>query len=407
MEDGRYLTSDEAARALGVSPATLYAYVSRGLLRSEPMPGVPRARRYRRDDIERLQVRQGLRRQPAQAVEAALHWGMPVLESAITLIEDERLYYRGEDAIELARTEPIERVAALLWTGDLDANVLHDDGSATMPELPDVGSEPLAPFQILLPLLAASDVAAYDLRSEAVIRAAGGIMRAFTSLTAGTPWRSASLADALQRGLASDVGEAARLINAALIVCADHELNVSSFSVRCIASARAPLYAAISGGLAALSGPRHGAASLQVERLLDEARSLGDPPRTIAQRMRRGEDIPGFGHRLYPSGDPRASLLLEMLSETFPDDPAVQRSQQIVAAARDMTGQHPNLEMGLVTLTTALNLPSGSALTLMALGRTVGWIAHAIEEYERDSLIRPRARYVGVVGNRDSGFGSG
>ncbi|HYI15315.1 MAG TPA: citrate/2-methylcitrate synthase, partial [Thermomicrobiales bacterium] len=186
------------------------------------------------------------------------------------------------------------------------------------------------------------------------------------------------------------------LLRAALIVCADHELNVSSFTVRCIASARAPLYAAIAGGLAALSGARHGAASLQVESLLAEIQRDGDPRAVIAQRLRRGEDIPGFGHRLYPGGDPRATLLLDLLTETLPDTPAVQLGQATVAAASELTGRHANLEMGLVTLTEALDLPPGTALTLMALGRTLGWIAHAIEEYDRDTLIRPRARYVGT-----------
>jgi len=397
-DDPRFLTSDEAARALGVSPATLYAYVSRGMLRSEPMPGESRARRYRREDVERLQDRQGLRRQPARAVETALHWGMPVLESAITLIDDGRLYYRGHDAMALTNRETVERVAALLWTGDLDTPVFDGSEPLTIPALPatDPRLEPLARFQMLLPLLAAGDLAAYDLRPDAVIRAASAIVRGFTAIAAGLPWQEGQLAGLLQIGLAPHKIEATLLLRAALIVCADHELNVSSFTVRCIASARAPLYAAIAGGLAALSGARHGAASLQVESLLAEIQRDGDPRAVIAQRLRRGEDIPGFGHRLYPGGDPRATLLLDLLTETLPDTPAVQLGQATVAAASELTGRHANLELGLVTLTDALDLPPGSALTLMALGRTLGWIAHAIEEYDRDTLIRPRARYVGT-----------
>jgi citrate synthase len=330
---------------------------------------------------------------------------MPILESAITLIEEERLFYRGHDAITLARTEPVERVTALLWSGDLDADVLGATPVEPLPDVPVAGAEPLTRFQIALPLLATADLAAYDLRDDAVRRAAGVIMRAFTGIVAGRPWQDSTLAGALQHGLTPDNAAAERLLNAALIVCADHELNVSSFTVRCIASARAPLYAAVAGGLAALSGVRHGAASLQVESLLAEIGANGDPRAVIVQRLRRGEELPGFGHRLYPSGDPRAGLLLDLLTESLPSAPAVQLGQATIAAVHDVTGQAPNLEMGLVTLANGLDLPPGSALTLMALGRTIGWIAHAIEEYDRDTLIRPRARYVGEAPGRDSGLG--
>src|ERR1700752_2276971 len=120
MPDSRYLTARQAAGALGVSLDTLYAYVSRGMLRSEPAPGLTRARRYFRDDIERLKERKELRREPEKASARSLHWGSPVLESSLTLIHDGHVYYRGRDAIDLARSESVERVASLLWTGDPD-----------------------------------------------------------------------------------------------------------------------------------------------------------------------------------------------------------------------------------------------------------------------------------------------
>src|SRR5262245_3647665 len=111
----RYLTARQAADALGVTPATLYAYVSRGQLRSEPFPERPRERRYHREDIERLRERKEVRRDPAQAAARGLHWGSPVLESAITLIHEGRFYYRGQDALKLAEQASLEQVAELLW----------------------------------------------------------------------------------------------------------------------------------------------------------------------------------------------------------------------------------------------------------------------------------------------------
>ena len=93
-----YLTAQEAAEELGVNTATLYAYVSRGLIHSEPTAGHKRDRRYHRDEIRRLKERKELRRNPTRLMENALHWGAPMLESGITLISDGQLYYRGQDA---------------------------------------------------------------------------------------------------------------------------------------------------------------------------------------------------------------------------------------------------------------------------------------------------------------------
>src|SRR5229473_7397004 len=113
-----YLTAQQAADALGVTPATLYAYTSRGQLRSEPIPGKPRERRYYREDIERLRERKETRRDPAKAAARGLHWGSAVLESGITLIHDGRLYYRGQDVLKMAEEASLEQVAELLWAAE-------------------------------------------------------------------------------------------------------------------------------------------------------------------------------------------------------------------------------------------------------------------------------------------------
>src|SRR5437879_1726031 len=131
----RYLTADQVSRELAISQATLYAYVSRGLVRSEAVPGDQRARRYRAEDVQRLKERKEQRRNPAAAVERALYWGTPLLDSALTLIADGRLYYRGLDVLQLAATHRFEEVAALLWTGSTqDAALLFDQPPGPLSE---------------------------------------------------------------------------------------------------------------------------------------------------------------------------------------------------------------------------------------------------------------------------------
>ena len=105
----------------GVSRATLYAYVSRGFVRSQSAPGSSRERRYSRDDVERLRRRTEERRDPDKAAARALQWGMPILESSIALIDGDRLYYRGHDAVGAGAIAIVEEVASLIWTGGFDA----------------------------------------------------------------------------------------------------------------------------------------------------------------------------------------------------------------------------------------------------------------------------------------------
>ena len=180
-----------------------------------------------------------------------------------------------------------------------------------------------------------------------------------------------------------------------MILCADHELNVSSFTARCVASAGSPPYAVVSAGLAALQGIKHGGMSARVEALFGETSRPEQAHKTIAQRIRRGESVPGFGHRLYPEGDPRGKLLLEMVSAAYPQSPGVELAMSLAEAARSVLHEQPNIDFALATLCSALELPPGTAITLFALGRTIGWIGHAIEEYQADHLIRPRAHYTG------------
>src|SRR5260221_364621 len=271
-----WLSSAEGGEQLGVSRATLYAYVSRGLVRSSPAPGDSRGRRYAREDVERLRGRSEERRDPRKTAERALHFGVPVLESAITLISGDRLFYRGHDVALLARTRSLEEVASLIWTGAFDGDVAATDlhvvaGGRSLEGLPFITRA-----QSMLPLVATRDPLALDFRPRSV---------------AQTGWRILNL------------------------------LN----------------------------------------------------------------------------GDPRAKVLFELLQTHLPKSAEVRLALEIAEAGKELIHDTPTIDFALVALARALKLPSGSALTLFAIGRSIGWIGHAIEQYGRGELIRPRAKHVGAI----------
>jgi len=400
--DERYLSAGRAAEELGVSVATLYAYVSRGMIRSEAVEGKRRNRRYRGEDVRRLKERKERRRDPEGVVEGALRWGTPVMESGITLIEDGRLYYRGREVGDLARSKSFEEVADLIWTGGEATDLFRPGGPEISGRIQSVVESlawmsPLETFQTLLPIAATEDPAAYDLRPPAVARTGARILRLMAHAASGEE------AQGLARMLGQGWGTpgAAALLDAALVYCADHELPVSTFAARCVASSGATPYAVVLAGLAALGGVKHGGEIELVEAFLREVEVTGSAREAISVRLRRGERIPGFGHSLYPEGDPRGAGLLKLVSDTYPESPAVDLSDAVAAEVLRLMGGRPTVDFALATVARALELPAGAAVALFGLGRTVGWIGHAIEQYETNSLIRPRARYIGEQPSKD------
>jgi citrate synthase len=236
-----------------------------------------------------------------------------------------------------------------------------------------------------LAALAAQDLAALDLTRPGIIRTGRIILAELVALIAGTA--PAEVPVHRQLGAAWRL-DAARtdLIRRCLVLLADHELNASTFVARVVASTGATPYAVVAAALGALSGRRHGGASARAEALFAEIGDSGEAMPLMAARLARGEDLPGIGHPLYPDGDPRARAIIAAL-------PAA--AAAAAAAARQLTGDHPNVDFALGAAVSALGLPRGSALALFLVGRTVGWIAHAIEQCESGTLIRPRARYTG------------
>ncbi len=388
------LTARQAADRLGIKLDTLYAYVSRGRLQSVSLPG-SRERRYRVEDVEALlATRHGER--PARSPEAEAL--MPVIGSSICLIENGRLFYRGKDAIRLSEEATLEDVATLLWRAEEGAELDADCLDASPDDISASGL--IERCQISLAAGGDEDLPAVDLTRAGVIRTGRRILCALAASVALLP----SSPEPVHRQLAAAwrLDQAgAEILRRCLVLIADHELNASTFVARCVASTGATPYAVVSAALSALSGRRHGGASARAEALFAELARGGDAMTVVAGRLARGEDLPGFGHFLYPAGDPRASTILAAITRTLPKARGL--IEDAAAAGRRLTGRHPNVDFALAAAATSLALPRNAALALFVLGRTVGWIAHAIEQYESGILIRPRARYTGPQAERGSG----
>jgi citrate synthase len=397
--DRRFLTAKQAADALGVTLQTLYAYASRGQLQSEPVPGQPRERRYHRQDVERLRERKETRRDPAKAAARGLHWGSPVLSSAITLIRNGKLYYRGQDVSELAEKCTLEQVAELLWEAQETERerLFQQPCPLALRQLAPLragAKGPLLMLQLALPLAGALDLASYDLRPAAVRQTGARILRLLTAIVARRH-SNAPVHVALQAAWAPGNAHVGDVIRKALVLCADHELNVSAFTARCAASAGASPYDTISAAMATLKGRRHGGETERVSALIAETGTPRRARAAVANWLRRGESVPGFGHPLYPAGDPRAALLMR-LSEASGNRAEWNLVRAISRAAYELLQELPNLDFGLAALARTWSMPLHAPLVLFALGRTVGWIAHVIEQYASGDLIRPRANYTGL-----------
>ncbi|ATB35318.1 hypothetical protein CYFUS_000730 [Cystobacter fuscus] len=410
------VSAQQAAELLGVKRATLYTYVSRGLVRCVPEPGT-KEKRYVRADLARLKVRHDARAGHAAVAAGALRWGEPVIDSAVSRVGAEGLAYRGHSAVRLAvEGRSLEDVAELLWTGGLPESPVH--WPSPEPPLPPASvaallpkdSPPLVVLLTVTPLLGAWDAVRFAAPAEQERLRARRLLRHLAAWVGGghAPSRvgralkERSVADSLAMAWGVTEKRAPELLNRALVLCADHELNVSTFAARVTASSGADLYACMSAALAAVSGPRHGGASDRIEALLNE---VGTPQRArqgVLERLRRGESVPGFGHRLYPEGDPRTPPLLEVVYALRPEPVAVRVLRGVEETMREAGYPAPTVDFGLVALASALGLPAGAAAALFAVGRAAGWVAHVLEQREQGELLRPRARYVGTPGTPEA-----
>ena len=396
------LSTEEVARRLGVKPATVYAYVSRGLLHSR-RNGAGKGSLF--DEAE------------VAAFAAGRRAATPVVHTGITLIRDGRLFYRGRDVADLARTETYESVVSLLWTGSTGHSTFA--APASMRALGEAVTAPLPHaariadrLRVVVAAAAASDPLRFDTSPEAVSATGRSMLAVMVDAlpvrAAGEP-AEPGLAQRLWRRLSPQPPTATGLaaLNAALVLLADHDLAASTLAARVAASTRAHPYAVVGAGLAVLDGPLHGAASVLAHDLLTDATRTGDPVRTISGRLRVGATIPGFGHPLYPGGDPRATTLLRLLRTAATEDgsadsrPGAPRGvvavmDELIGAMARRPGTAPNIDFALAALARLYDMSADAGEAIFAVARTAGWIAHALEEYaDRPSRFRPSGRYDG------------
>jgi citrate synthase len=390
----------EAAQRLGIKPASLYSYVSRGVL--TPRRGSDgRASLFDAAEIDGLARRGRPRRAPGGSE--------LVIESELTEISDDRLRFRGHDAIVLATSRSFEDVAGMLWTGSFGdpavAGPWHatDEalaaGTAAQAALPP-DTYPLERLQVIVPAVAATDRVRLHLDRPAVIAAARGLIAGMVDCL--PPAGEAIEGDDSIAGrlapklcLRSPTGDLIGVLRAALVLLADHELAASTLAARVAASVRADPYAVVGTGLGAMSGALHGGAALGAEVMLLSAATPADAPRVVGELLRRGERIPGLGHFVYQTGDPRSVLLLDLIRRAAPRSGRLAVAEAVLAEAGRRALPAPNIEFALAVLATVAGMIPGAGEAVFAVARTAGWLAHALEEYARATPIRPRGVYTG------------
>ena len=399
-----YLPARQAAQLLKIDVRSLYAYVSRGWIRSIAAPDT-RRRLYSRSDIERLRARQRARAGHGAAAAGALRWGEPVLESSITEAGPSGFRYRGHDVLTDLVERPFEQVAELLWCGALPAGPMRwGGGDAGVPTAVIASATRRAARHADPKLRLAEFVASIaigqarlDREAKSSIQIARALYVHGATLVAGGRRREpdgAAIAARLARGWGTRVADGEAHLNAALVICADHELNPSTFVARVAASNGVDLVSCVEAALATHRGVRQGLAADALEALLRQAATRRGAPTLFESVLTSEGAIPGFGHPLYPDGDPRARFLLSAALRIRPRSARLAGLMRLIDWTAKRTGAHPNLDSGLVALSLALALPPRSATAIYSLGRIAGWIAHILEQREMKFRIRPRARYV-------------
>ncbi|MGV6876377.1 citrate synthase [Pseudochelatococcus sp. B33] len=383
-----YVSSAVATQILGVRSATLYAYASRGLVRTRVDATDPRKRFYNLKDLKALVRRKALAKRPDEAAASTLNFGLPIMSSQLSAIDERRILYRGHDVVDWSSTATLEQTAALLW--DCSLNYFAEPRTIEVdPAILAIGAEQAKVDQrclVAMAHLAARSTGGYRRDKQPAFTDAVTIVRTMLALILGKAADRNPIHSQLSEHWGLDP-ERADLCRLALSLSADYELNTATFGVRVVASTGASLSSCVCAGLAAYGSPFHAGQMDLIESLFEEAEKQ-DSRHALAARIQRGENLPIFGLQLHERGDPRAQAILARLP---PDAPSL----RVIEEMGTLLGMSPNLNIALVAMRRALALPRDAAVSLFLLARCVGWISHALEQQASERPIRPRARYPG------------
>lgn len=373
-----WMTQEEACRVLGVRKETLYAYASRGQIEVRRDPDVAIRKQYSSSDVVALMKNRERGRGRRTIAASTMAWGEPIINTRISTVERGRLYYRGRDAIALASWATLEEIAQCLW----DCEDTPRFSTSQVDDVPGATARERAYASIALAAAQPNTELSLDVvrLNEEAASLIGRLASRFVApgdhgplhLRIAGAWRCDAHADLLRR---------------ALVLLADQELTTSAFAARVAASTGASLGSCMLAGLAALSGPLHGDAALRVKALLRGVREQGVETAVERWQTRNGP-LPGFGHALYPQGDPRAADLLAAFDT--PDD-----VRALIDYVEHASGLAPTIDVALTAMVECCCLPGDAVFALFSIGRSVGWMAHSIEQMVSGTLLRPRARYVG------------
>lgn len=381
------LTAAQVAARLGVKPETVYAYVSRGLLRRE------RDARGSMFDALEVEAFAAERRRTAPPVHPTAGMPLGVVHTDIADIEDGELLYRGRRARDLI-DRPFADVVAWLWNADrIDAPDPAIGGAREMVAALPPHAGAMDRLRAAITGFAADDPLRHDTSLATLHRIGWTLITGVPVALGGDPHSD------IARSLAGAWGapaSAVTAVNAALVLLIDHDLAVSTFAARVAASARADGYAAVSAALGAADSPLHISAATRTARLLTLVRRGLEPERALAEALRDGNGIPGFGHPLYPGIDDRADALFPLLAGLPDGDATMDAVHRLAEVVADRTRLRPNVDLALAALASGARLPDDAASTIFVVGRLAGWIAHIAAEYEEPAMrLRPRGEYVG------------
>ena len=364
---------------------------------------------------------------PAAAAPGAGLEGVVAAKSEICFIDGVagRLVYRGYEIGDLVENASFEEVAHLLWDDKLptrqelarlraqlaDAMTVPPHVVELLRALPKT-TQPMDALRTAASALAAGDPDLADNSPEANRRKAVRltarfpvVVATFHRLRGGQPpiapdrnlGIAANFLYTLQGARANDT--LVRVMDAALVLHAEHGMNASTFAARVTAATLADLHAAVTAAVAALKGPLHGGANQDVMELLLQCTDPADAEAKVRAKLANKEKIPGFGHRVYKTFDPRAAFLRKMsrqLGEAAGNTTWYEMSERLIPVARELKNLNPNVDFFSASTYYTMGIPLDLFTPIFAIARVAGWTAHVMEQHRNNRIIRPTDDYVGA-----------